>query len=239
MIGPIVNGAALVCGSLAGALLRDRIPENLRNRMPLVFGCASMGMGAVMIVKVRFLPAAVLSLLVGYLLGELMHLDSGIQKVAGALRQVMERAVKGAPNELSHEEYLERFIAVLVLFCASGTGIFGALNEGMTGDASLLIAKAFLDLFTAVIFGATLGLPVAALALPQFAIQGALFFGASTIYPMTTPAMLADFSAVGGMIMLATGFRICGIVSFPVAGMLPALVLVMPVSALWSHYFVR
>nr|VXZ92213.1 Protein of uncharacterised function (DUF554) [Klebsiella pneumoniae] len=36
-------------------------------------------------------------------------------------------------------------MAIIVLFCASGTGVFGAMREGMTGDASILIAKAFLD----------------------------------------------------------------------------------------------
>ena len=35
-------------------------------------------------------------------------------------------------------------MAIIVLFCAS-TGVFGAMREGMTGDASILIAKAFLD----------------------------------------------------------------------------------------------
>lgn len=53
---------------------------------------------------------------------------------------------------------------------------------------------------------------------------------------MTTPAMIADFTACGGMIMLATGFRISGIKSFPIGNMLPALVLVMPISYLWSTF---
>lgn len=52
------------------------------------------------------------------------------------------------------------------------------------------------------------------------------------IMPMLTPAMVADFSSLGGMIMLATGLRICGIAPFPVANMLPGLLLVMPLSAL-------
>lgn len=38
------------------------------------------------------------------------------------------------------------------------------------------------------------------------------------------------------MIILATGFRICGIKPFPVASMLPSLVLVMPLSWLWFIY---
>lgn len=37
--------------------------------------------------------------------------------------------------------------------------------------------------------------------------------------------------------MVATGLRIAGIKVFPVAGMLPSLVLAMPVSCFWSAYF--
>jgi hypothetical protein len=37
--------------------------------------------------------------------------------------------------------------------------------------------------------------------------------------------------------MLATGFRICGIKQFPVASMIPALLLVMPLSYVWARLF--
>jgi uncharacterized membrane protein YqgA involved in biofilm formation len=51
-------------------------------------------------------------------------------------------------------ERTETLIVVILLFCFSGMGIFGALNEGFTGDPSVLITKSILDFFTAVIFGA-------------------------------------------------------------------------------------
>ncbi len=44
--------------------------------------------------------------------------------------------------------------------------------------------------------------------LPQLAIQLLPAFAAVLILPLATPAMLADFSAVGGLMMLATGFHI-------------------------------
>jgi len=69
------------------------------------------------------------------------------------------------------------------------------------------------------------------------AIQAGLFFLAVKLLPLTTPAMIADFSACGGLIMVATGLRIAGIKPFGVANMVPALVLVMPMSALWAHGF--
>jgi len=235
MLGPYVNGAAVLAGGLAGAFLGPRLGKNLRNRMPVVFGYASMGLGVAMIVRVRSLAPMVLALVLGSLIGELIQLESGIQKVAGRLRKLVEKFAK-PPGSLDQEEFLEKFVAVTVLFCVSATGVFGSMNEGMTGDPTLLIVKAILDLFTAAIFAASLGYTVATLVVPQFIIQAALFFGATLIMPLTTPAMSADFAAVGGLILLVTGFRICGIKQYPVANMIPALFLAMPLSGLWTRF---
>ena len=40
--------------------------------------------------------------------------------------------------------------------------------------------------------------------------------------------------ALGGFLMLATGFRMIKVKMFPIADMLPAMVLVMPVSLFWA-----
>jgi uncharacterized membrane protein YqgA involved in biofilm formation len=239
MIGPFVNGSSVILGSLGGAFMGNKISENLRVKMPLVFGVSSMGLGIAMIVKVKFLPAVILALLVGTAIGELLHLEDFIMKLAGKTRGFIDRIAKPADANLSHDEFLSKFVAILVLFCASGTGIFGAMNEGMTGDTSLLMVKSFLDLFTAAIFATALGYSVATLAVPQFAIQASLFLLATKLLPHTTPMMIADFSACGGLIMVATGFRIAGIKPFAVANMLPALFLAMPISAAWAHYMVH
>ncbi len=239
LIGPIVNGSAVAIGGALGAFLSTRIPERLRTALPLTFGLASIGMSITMVVKLKYLPAVILALILGAIIGELIYLEKGIGKIGGKVRKLIDRGVPaGEPDvaALSHDEFLEKFVAILVLFCASGTGIFGAMNEGMTGDAQILLTKSILDLFTAAIFATSLGYAVAVIAIPQFAIQMALALGASQILPMTTPMMIADFSGVGGMIMLATGFRICGIKSFPIANMLPALFIAMPISALWLKY---
>ena len=146
-------------------------------------------------------------------------------------RSAGEHAVRG------HEACIQSLVAIIILFCASGTGIFGAMREGMTGDNSILIAKAFLDFFTALIFATSLGIAVAAICVPMLVIQLTLAYSATLIMPLTTPAMMGDFTAVGGVLLLATGLRICGIKMLAVANMLPALVLAMPLSALWTAFF--
>jgi len=236
MIGPYVNGAALLVGSVAGALIGPKLNDNIRTRMPMVFGCSSMGLGIAMIVKVKLLAPVMLAMVLGSLLGEIIQLENLIQKTAAKTRVVIEKVTRPSGN-ISQEEFLDKFVALLVLFCMSGTGIYGSMSEGMTGDPTLLIVKSILDLFTAPVFASTMGFTVGILVVPQFAIQTLLFLAASLILPLTTPDMLADFSACGGLIMLATGFRICGIKQFPVANMIPALLLVMPLSYSWAMYF--
>lgn len=235
MIGPIVNGTAVIIGGIFGASIGKKIPARVREALPMTFGCASMGIGIALIMKVNSIPAVVLALLLGSLIGEIVQLERGIEKLSLKLRKFVD---KPKPNEAlisSHDDFIEKYVALVVLFCASGMGIFGSLTEGISNDPSLLIAKAFLDLFTATIFSITLGYAVSLIAIPQFIIQTSLFLLATIIQPLISPTMFNDFSACGGMIMLATGFRICGIKSFPVANMLFALILVMPISAMWPQ----
>ena len=123
-----------------------------------------------------------------------------------------------------------------MLFCVSGTGIYGSLISGMSGDHSILIAKSILDLFTALVFACILGGVVAAIAIPQFIIFLSLFLAAGIVFPLTTPTMINDFKACGDLLMLATGFRMIKVKMFPTADMIPAMILVMPCSWLWVTY---
>lgn len=235
-VGVIVNAVAVLCGGLIGASLGNAIPERIRNTLPLIFGVASMAMGIVSMVKLKALPAVVLAVIVGTAIGELVKFEKGIEWCANRVRTPIERIFSNKGNVENPKEFMEKFIGILVLFSASGTGVFGALQSGMTGDHTILLTKSILDLFTAAIFATSLGYIVSVIFVPQFVVLISLFLGATVILPLTTPAMLADFTACGGVLMLATGFRICGIKSFPIANMLPAMVIVMPISYLWVKY---
>jgi len=234
--GPSINFAAVAFGGIAGALIGSRIPERIRISLPQTFGLASMALGVVMLLKFNSLPPVVLALVLGVLIGELIQLEAAIGRVSLRAKALLDIYIP-ARNGLSHENFLDQFVAVLILFCVSGMGIFGALNEGLTGDSQTLLVKAILDFFTAAIFAASLGYSVAILCVPQLLIQLSLFALAAYIMPLTNEQLIADFSAVGGLIMLATGFRIAKIKSFAVANMLPAIIIVMPLSALWSRVF--
>jgi len=234
VIGPFINASAVLLGGILGAVLSQRLPERIRSSMPSIFGLASLGIGILLVIKCANLPVMVLATLVGALIGEFCFLEKGINSAVGKAKNLLSR---GQSKGGSHETFIQSYVAIIILFCASGTGIFGSMQEGMTGDSSILIAKSFLDFFTATIFATTLGIAVAAICVPMLVIQLALATCATLILPLTTPAMMADFTAVGGLLLLATGLRICGIKMFAVVNMLPALVIAMPLSALWTAFF--
>lgn len=234
-IGVIVNSLAVLTGGAAGSLLGNKIPGHLRDSLTLIFGVASMSMGIASIVKLTYLPAVVFAVIIGTAIGELIHLEWGITAAAQKVQAPISKMFSGKGTGLSQEEFMQRLVSIVVLFCASGTGIFGALQAGMTGDHTILFSKSILDFFTAGIFAASLGFITCTVCVPQFIVLLTLFLSASFIMPMTTKEMLNDFTACGGILMLATGLRISGIKSFPIANMLPAMVLVMPFSYFWSH----
>ncbi|MDU5319047.1 MAG: DUF554 domain-containing protein [Escherichia coli] len=226
VIGPFINASAVLLGGVLGALLSQRLPERIRVSMTSIFGLASLGIGILLVVKCANLPAMVLATLLGALIGEICLLEKGVNTAVAKAQNLFRHSRK----KPAHESFIQNYVAIIVLFCASGTGIFGAMN-------SILIAKSFLDFFTAMIFACSLGIAVSVISIPLLIIQLTLAWAAALILPLTTPSMMADFSAVGGLLLLATGLRICGIKMFPVVNMLPALLLAMPLSAAWTAWF--
>lgn len=233
MIGPLVNSAAIFLGGVIGNLIGPKMSQDLRDNLPLAFGCASIGIGVVLLLEIKNLSPVVLALIAGTIIGELAHLETRIGSLAGKARGLINKVATPKAG-MTHEEFIERYVALIVLFCCSATGIYGALTEGMTGDPNLLIVKSILDICTSAIFASTMGIAVGLLFIPQLIVQAILFALAHMIVPFTTPDMLADFSACGGLVLMATGFRICAIKHFRVANMIPGLFLVMPLSWAWT-----
>lgn len=81
VVGPFVNGSAVLIGGLVGAFLGTKVPERLRVALPMTFGLSSMGLGIVLIGKIHSLPAVVLALIIGSALGEWIFLEKKIGKV--------------------------------------------------------------------------------------------------------------------------------------------------------------
>lgn len=224
--GILLNCAVIICGGILGASIGKRVPERLSLYLPDAFGLSAILMGIYLMQNTEQLAAVVLALIIGAAMGELLQLEIRLTR---ALCKIGNKF-----PSISHGNHASELISLIVLFCFSGTGIFGAMNEAITGDHTILLSKSILDFFTAMIFGSSLGGIVALVAAPQAAVGLALFAGASYIVPMISSAMMADFKGYGGVITLATGLKILKIKEFRVFNMLPGLIWIFFFSALFS-----
>ena len=235
MLGIITNVLAVILGGLFGTVFGSKLKKDFTDKLTSIFGICAIGMGISSIVLMQNMPAVILAITLGSAFGLLIHLGDLITSCGEKLQKPFARLM-GSNSNMSKEDSLAMLVTAMVLFCTSGTGIYGCLDAGMTGNVTILLSKSILDFFTAAIFACSLGAVVSAIAIPQITIFSLLFLGAKVILPLTTPMMINDFKACCGFLLVATGLRIAKIKDFPIADMIPAAILALPFSALWVNY---
>jgi uncharacterized membrane protein YqgA involved in biofilm formation len=235
-IGIIANVLAVIIGGILGGTGGHLLSESYKEKLNMIFGACAMTMGISSIALMENMPAVIFAVIFGTTIGLAVHLEAWVNRGAAAMQKLISRFVSQEHTDLSEADFTSELVTIIVLFCASGTGIYGAIVSGMNGDHSILIAKSIMDLFTAMIFACILGYVVCLIAIPQFLIFILLFLLAGVIFPLTTPTMINDFKATGGVLLVATGFRMLKLKEFPTADMIPAMMLAMPCSAIWTGW---
>lgn len=227
--GIIIDCCCVLFGTNLGSAIKSRVPERIKQPMNAIFGIAAIAIGITSMVKLQSLPAVILALILGALAGEMMNLDRRVNSLFERILEKLHFKISG-----NKEDYMRFYLIVAVTFCASGTNIFGAINEGISGDFTILLSKAVMDIFAATIFAATLGRAMNLIVLPQFLILCACFYSAQFIMPLTTAAMLNDFIAVGGLLTFVLGLSIAQIKHISAVNLLPSLILIWPSSWLFG-----
>ena len=137
--GVIINALSVVVGGILGALVGGKLSKDFKDKINMIFGCCSMGMGISSIVLMKNMPAVVFSVIIGTAIGLVIHLGDRVNAGGRAMQKFLSKFIRNTGTEISEEEFQATLTTVIVLFCASGTGIYGAIVSGMTGDHSILI----------------------------------------------------------------------------------------------------
>jgi len=105
--------------------------------------------------------------------------------------------------------------------------IVGAMDSGLRGDHSTLIAKSILDGVFAIFFTSSLGIGVGLSAVSVFVYQGSIALLAGWIEPLLSDAIITEMSAVGGLLIAGIGLNMIYDKHILVGNMLPAIFLPM------------
>ncbi|MCH7632575.1 MAG: DUF554 family protein [Planctomycetes bacterium] len=164
-----------------------------------------------------------ISLIVGVVIGTALRLHERVESLGVWIH-----------NRFSQDDghrFAEGFLTASVLFCVGPLTLVGCLENGAHGDPSLLYIKSLLDAFASLALASALGWGVFASVLTVAGVQGGLSLLAWSIADPLPEVSIALMSAVGGVILLATGLMILDIKKIPVANMLPGIFL--PPLAVW------
>ena len=235
LTGTIVNSLAVLAGASVGMLLTwlaghfsTLLPSGsaaLGQRLQTIImqgvALCVMYLGISGCLKGSNALIAILSMVIGALIGELLDLDQKMRNLGDWVQKKTERLVKeGGKASIS-----EGFVTASLLFCVGAMAIVGSLQDGLTGDHSTLFAKSLLDGISSIVFGASLGLGVAFSAVAIFLYQGSISLLASFLQPYLGDAVIAEMTCVGSLLIVALSLNMLGLTKIKVMNLVPAIFL--------------
>ena len=215
--GTLLNALTVLVGGLLGTVLGDRLPAGIREQVVRGVGLFTLAMGA----KFALDTGNLLYLLGSILIGAILGSAAGIDRRLDALGEYLQRRFSPPGRESTVSE---AFVTASIVFCVGPLTFLGSIQNGLTGDASLLVIKSVLDGFTAIALAATLGWGVLLTIAVILVYQGGLALGAAVLAGALNDAQLREMSAVGGLLILGVGLRLLSIRDVKVADFLPAIV---------------
>ena len=235
LTGTLVNAAAILAGSLLGMLLTwlaghfstllpagsTLLAERLKTIIMQGVALCVMYLGISGCLEGNNSLIAILSMVLGALIGELLDLDKRMRSLGDWVQKRTEHLVtNGGQASIS-----EGFVTASLLFCVGAMALVGALQDGLTGDHSTLFAKSLLDGISSIVFGASLGLGVAFSAVAILLYQGSISLLASFLQPYLGDAVIAEMTCVGSLLIVALSLNMLGLTKIKVMNLVPAIFL--------------
>jgi uncharacterized membrane protein YqgA involved in biofilm formation len=220
MTGTIINMFTVFIGGMIGLLVGSRFPDRVRQTVIAGLGLFTAAIGIQMFLNTEN-PIIVLgSLLLGGLLGEWWRIEDGLR----GLGAIFERRFIQNPQNQEGSRFIRGFLTASLVFCVGPMTILGSIQDGLTGDYSLLAIKSVLDGFAALAFASSLGLGVL-FSIPVILIyQGGISLLAAQAQAVSTPAMMNEMTAAGGILLIGIAIsNLLEIKPIRVGNFLPAL----------------
>lgn len=225
-VGTLINTAAVIVGGLIGLLLKNGLKEDLQKSLQKACGIATIFIGASGTLGKMFVirdggietkgsMLLIFSLVIGIAIGELLRLESRMDNLGEKI------------NRLVHQEndnrFVDSFVNVSLIICVGAMAIVGSIQDGMSGDYSMLAAKSILDFVIVMVFASSGGVGSVFAAIPLFLYQGAITLAAAVGGSFISETIINDLSFVGSALIFCVGLNLAVGKKIPVGNLLPAL----------------
>ena len=225
-LGTIINTLAVIVAGALGLFLKNGIKPRFQqilmqaNGLAVIFIGISGVMQHMLVVENNAISTKgtmllIFSLVIGALLGEWINIESKMDHLG--------EKIKAAVKMQNDNRFVDGFVTTSLIICVGAMAIVGSMQDGLTGDSSMLIAKSLLDFVIVIILTATYGIGSAFSAFPFFLYQGSITLLAAFFGSIISDNLIADLSFVGSALIFCVGVNLIREKTFRVANMLPAL----------------
>ena len=217
MIGTIVNVAAIIVGSLAGFLVKGRLPERFQNIVMQGISLAVLIIGLQMAFSVESTKGTlvvIFSLVIGGIIGELLKVESRLEGFGELIQKRF-----GSDDGL----FVQGFVQSSLIYCVGAMAIMGAIQDGLNNDPSILFTKSLLDGTASVAFSATFGIGVLFSSIPVLLYQGSITLLASWAQKILNQDVVAMMTATGGLLIMAIGLNMLLSAKIKIGNLLPSI----------------
>ncbi len=239
MVGTIINSAVILIGVVFGGF--KQLPLQFQQHIKAILGAYTFFIGIKSLIKtfdtgfaigIKLILVAVLSLILGNLIGKLLRLQKFSNYAGGFSRAQMERQFGG-----DKINFWDGFNACVFIFCLNPIGIVGAVADGVSSNYYILICKSVMDGFAAITFYKIFRLATAFSTIAVFIWQGTITLVAK--YLASTPffnntATVGSIDALCGLFCFIFILPILDIKKVRLANYLPSIL----IAPLITKYFI-
>ena len=227
-LGTIINTAAIVAGGAGGALFGRFLKENVQDTLTRVCGVSTLFIAITGALEqmLTIENGAIVSggamliigcLAIGAIIGELLKIEDAFERFGEWL--------KVKTGNAKDTGFVNAFVTASLTVCIGAMAIVGSIQDGITGDYSILATKAVLDLIIIMVMSCSLGKGAVFSAIPVAILQGTITALAGLVRPLMTDAALANLSLVGNVLIFCVGVNLVWGRKIKVANLLPAIVI--------------
>ena len=227
-MGTIINVIAIIAGGIGGLLFGKQMKSRYQDTLMSAAGVCVLFLGIagtmeqMLLIHEQRLQSQgtmmmIASLAIGALLGELLNIEDAMERFGQWLKQKTKSE--------GDTRFVDAFVTASLTVCIGAMAVVGSITDGLTGDTSILVAKAVLDLIIILIMTASLGKGCMFSAIPVGLFQGSITLSAGLVEPLMTETALQNLSLVGSILIFCVGVNLVWGKKVKVANLLPSLVI--------------
>lgn len=225
-LGTIANASAVVISGCVGMLFRNKLQQRMQDILMQALGLAVIFIGIAGTLQQTFVingssltttgsMRLVLSLVLGAFVGEWINLQGHTERFG----EWLKKKVKSKNDPL----FIDGFVTTSLTISVGAMAVVGALQDGLSGDATMLYTKAILDGILVLVLASVFGKGTIFSIIPLTLLQGGITLGARFIQPFLTEQVIGDLSLVGSALIFCVGTNLMFKTKIRVANLLPSL----------------